>query len=81
MNKLARNILDYLIGGATSKIIHIGVFLWLADRIGPTNFGQFSVFVSSVVLITVLLTLNLHGGISRYFYEEDNEGKSFLNRS
>ena len=79
MSMLMKNIVHYFVGGVTSKIIHIGVFLWLANQIGPAHFGEFSVFVSSVTIFTLIISFNLHGGISRYFYEEKSEEKSFLN--
>jgi O-antigen/teichoic acid export membrane protein len=47
----------------------------------PSEYGIISVFNSYVSLLSVVLTLNVHASVSRYFYEEKDDFTIFLGTS
>lgn len=71
-------LVHYFLGNAVSKIIHVALLVWLAAKLQPEGFGEFSIFLSSSMVLMIVLTLNFHSATGRYCYEKDASFENFL---
>ncbi len=72
---------NYFASGIATKaisLISIPVFTALFT---PEDYGILAIFMSYVAIFTILLSLNLHTAISRYYYEKTRDFKEFLGTS
>ena len=44
----------------------------------PDEYGYLAVFTSIIAIFSVLLKLNMHGAITRYYYEETDDFSSYV---
>ncbi len=71
----------YLIGEILAKalvFISIIVFTYL---LSPSEYGIYQVFISYSAIFVIILTLNFHQSVARYYYDEPPDFGQFLNVS
>ena len=44
----------------------------------PNDYGKVAIFTTMVSVFTILLKLNIHGSVTRYYYEETKDFETFL---
>lgn len=59
-------------------LISLPVFTYFLDEAG---YGIINIYLSLSIVLTVVLSVNLHGAISRYYYEEQEDFSAFLGTS
>ena len=76
--KHAKNYFFADVATRAISLISIPVFTALFT---PEDYGIISIFLSYVAIFTILLSLNLHTAIGRYYYEKTKDFKEFLGTS
>lgn len=74
----SKNYLIASIANEGLRFISIPVFTYLLT---VEDYGIINIFASYVSIFSIILVLNLHGAVSRYYYEEKEDFKQFLGLS
>jgi len=69
---------NYLGANIATKAIGFISIPVLTRLLTPQDYGIINVFLSYVAIFTVLLTLNTHSAVGRYFYEERSDFNNFF---
>lgn len=77
-NSFFSNSKNYLIAEFFNKGIVFITIPFFTRFLIPEEYGLLAIFTSVVSIFTILNGLNLHGAVTRRYYEEDNNFKSFL---
>lgn len=71
----AKNYVSADIIGKGMGFISIPIFTRLLT---PDGYGYLAIFSSILAIFSVLLKINMHGAITRYYYEEKDDFKSYV---
>lgn len=73
-----RHSWTYLAGEAAATVLVVISTAVFSRLLTPSGYGLYQVFLSFAALLPVIFTLNFHGSVSRYHYEETADVGSFL---
>lgn len=76
-NPIIKQVLHYLSGNVVAKVVQFISLLLFTRILSPTDYGIFSIFIGYAAVFTLLLTLNSHTAVSRYYYESNNDFEQF----
>ncbi len=77
-NSLIKQTLHYLSGNVVAKGVQLISILVFTRILSPSDYGIYSIFIAYAAIFTLLLTLNSHTAVSRYFYEGKNDVDKFI---
>ncbi|MCC7117871.1 MAG: oligosaccharide flippase family protein [Anaerolineales bacterium] len=72
---------NYFIGSALSQTLTFVALPVLTQILTPSDYGVYQVFRSYAEIFIVLLTLNVHGAVSRYYYDSKEDFEEFVGSS
>jgi O-antigen/teichoic acid export membrane protein len=96
IDRLKKGALKFLGQDAVEVLRHFNNYFWGAlvgqglvflsipvftRLLSPADYGIFQVFRSYASILIIVLTLNFHGSIARYFYDEPHDYKEFVGTS
>lgn len=76
-NSIVKQTLHYLSGNVVAKGVQFMSLLVFTRILSPSDYGIYSIFISYASIFTLLLTLNSHTAVSRYFYEGKSDIEEF----
>lgn len=72
---------NYLSANIATKALGFISIPVLTRLLSPADYGIVSIFNSYIALLSVILTLNVHVSLGRYFYEDKEDFNSFFGTS
>jgi O-antigen/teichoic acid export membrane protein len=75
---IIKQTLHYLSANVVAKGVHFFSLIFFTRIVSPSDYGFYSVFIGYASIFAILLTLNAHTAVSRYFYEGANDGEEFV---
>ncbi len=74
---IVKQSLHYLAGNVAAKIVQFFSIVVFTRILSPSEYGSYNVFIGYAGIFVILLTLNSHTAVSRYFYENLDDFDKF----
>jgi len=72
---------NYFLGDVFGQGLMFISLMFFTRLLSPADYGTFQVFRSYASIFLLLLPLNFHGAVSRYYYEQKSDFKEFVGTS
>ena len=72
---------NYFLGDVFGQGVMFISLTFFTRLLSPADYGTFQVFRSYASIFLLLLPLNFHGAVSRYYYEQKSDFKEFVGTS
>lgn len=79
--EVLKHFKNYLTGNLAVKALGFFTIPILTRLLTTDDYGTYQIFSSYVSLLMVVLTLNFHGSVARYYYEEPDDFREFVGTS